>query len=229
LSFYNRVQAKLKWKDKVIKLDDLLDFNISTSYDFLYKQRHLPQGFSDINTSVRLKPANNLSSELFLTHNPVTRRMTSLNFVSYLSFQTGKRAAQTAESQPAAPGGQILEEESARASVDVGTQEQEISLPPLQGSLTFRYSRGEDRSSASYWVDGGTSFNLTPNWRVEYSAHYDLKLKEVISQTFSLYRDLHCWEAVFIRRFSGERWEYYFKINIKAHKEIYLERGTAVR
>jgi hypothetical protein len=69
---------------------------------------------------------------------------------------------------------------------------------------------------------------LSRNWRIEYGAHYDLKNREVVSQNFSLYRDLHCWEAVFLRRFSGQRWEYYFKINIKAHKEIYIERGSMI-
>jgi lipopolysaccharide assembly outer membrane protein LptD (OstA) len=229
LAFYNRVQAKLKWKDKVIKLDDLLDFSISTSYDFLYKERHSPQGLSDINTSVRFKPTNNLSSELFLTHDPVTRRMTSMSLVSYLSFQTGGKVSRQAQPQGTSPGEQALQEESKTGGVDEDTQEESVSLPPLQGALTFSYNRGEDRASANYWVDGNAGFYLSPNWRVQYSAHYDLKQKEVVSQTFSLYRDLHCWEASFIRRFSGQSWEYYFKINIKAHKEIYIERGTAIQ
>ena len=229
LALSNRVQAKLKWKDKVIKLDDLLDFSISTSYDFLYKERHKSQAFSDINTSVRLKPANNLSSELFLTHDPVTRRMTSMSFVSYLSFQTGGKVSREEQPQETAPGEEIMTEKGTAEGVDEGTSEESIALPPLQGALTFSYNRGQDRASANYWVDGNAGFYLSPNWRVQYSAHYDLKQKDIISQTFSLYRDLHCWEASFIRRFSGQRWEYYFKINIKAHKEIYLERGTAIR
>lgn len=229
IAFYNRVQAKLKWKDKIIKLDDLLDFNISTSYDFLYKERQKSQPLSSINTSVRLKPTNNLSSELFLTHDPVTRRMSSMSLVSYLSFQTGGKVSREEQPQETGPGKEILQQQSTQGGVDEDTQEESVSLPPLQGALTFRYSRGEDRSSASYWVDGNAGFYLSPNWRVEYAAHYDLKQKEIISQTLSLYRDLHCWEAIFIRRFSGQSWEYYFKINIKAHKEIYIERGTSIQ
>ncbi|UCF79653.1 MAG: hypothetical protein JSW03_05280 [Candidatus Eiseniibacteriota bacterium] len=234
MSVYNRFQAKLKWKDKVIKLDDLLDVSVSTSYDFLYRERNKSQPFSNVNSSIRFKPIENLSSELFLSHEPVKGEMTSMSFVSYLFVQggTGKRRSETQPSEEEVSAEQEAEadatEPSGLESAGEGedTQAESGSLP-WNGTLTFRYSRGADRATASYWIDGSTSFHLSKNWRVQYSAHYDLKERQVVSQTFSLYRDLHCWEAIFMRRFSGDRWEYYFKINIKAHKEIYLERGTA--
>ena len=231
LSLYNRFQAKLKWRDKVIRLDDLLDVTLSTSYDFLYRERSRSQPLSDISTSVRLKPVQNFSSELFLTHDPVSKHLSSLSFVSYLSLQSGRgssapaagQASSAKEAQP--PEGNLPEGQPE------GQEETErsVSSLPWQGTFTFRYSRGADASSASYWLDGNAGLYLSKNWRVEYGAHYDLKEREVVSQSFSLYRDLHCWEAVFMRRFSGQNWEYYFKINIKAHKEIYIERGSMIR
>ena len=230
LSLYNRFQAKLKWKDKVIRLDDLLDVSISTSYDFLYKERHRSQPLSDVNTSIRLKPVQNFSSELFLTHDPVSKHLSSLSFVSYLTLQGGPGSAAPAAGQ----SGSGTEALPAQGSLSEGLPEGEedversVSSLPWQGTFTFRYSRGADASSASYWLDGNAALYLSKNWRVEYGAHYDLKEREVVSQIFSLYRDLHCWEAVFTRRFSGQSWEYYFKINIKAHKEIYIERGSAI-
>ncbi|KPJ61615.1 MAG: hypothetical protein AMJ46_00505 [Latescibacteria bacterium DG_63] len=237
MSLYNRFQAKLKWKDKVIKLDDLLDVNVSTSYDFLYKDHSRSQPFSNINTSVRLKPIHNFSSELFLSHEPVKGEMTSLSLVSYLSLQggTGKRRSETPATGEEEGGEVESGEGGAQSYADegegtgLGRDEETTSALPWSGALTFRYSRGADRATASYWLDGSGSLYLSKNWRVQYSAHYDLKERQIVSQTFSLYRDLHCWEAIFMRRFSGDRWEYYFKINIKAHKEIYLERGTALR
>lgn len=222
LALYNRFQAKFKWKDKVIKLDDLLDVNVSTSYDFLYRERSKSQPFSDINTSIRFKPVQNLSSELFLTHDPVSKHLSSLSFVSYLSLEGSGRKTETPQASEVNP-------EAVEAMGDVEEDTDPQASLPWRGALTFRYSRGADRSSASYWLDGNAGVFLSKNWRVDYSAHYDLKEREIVSQTFSLYRDLHCWEAVFVRRFSGQRWEYYFKINIKAHKEIYLERGTMIR
>jgi lipopolysaccharide assembly outer membrane protein LptD (OstA) len=228
MSLYNRFQAKLRWKDKVIKLDDLLDVNVSTSYDFLYREHSKSQPFSSINTSVRLKPIHNLSSELFLSHEPVKGEMTSMSLVSYVSLQGGATRRRDETSAGDEEGEETAEGDKNDASGRAVEEDSHSGLP-WSGALTFRYSRGADPSSASYWLDGSTSFHLSKNWRVQYSAHYDLKEKQVVSQTFALFRDLHCWEAVFMRRFSGNRWEYYFKINIKAHKEIYLERGTALR
>ena len=226
LSLYNRFQAKLKWKDKVIRLDDLLDMTVSTSYDFLYKERSMSQPLSDINTSIRLKPVQNFSSELFMTHSPVTKHLSSLSFVSYITLQGGGPAAAQqpapdveAQSVGGVPSVDELEDEK--------EVERSVSTLPWQGTFTFRYSRGAEASTASYWLDGDAALYMSKNWRVEYGAHYDLKQREVVSQTFSLYRDLHCWEAVFTRRYSGGKWEYYFRINIKAHKEIYIERGSS--
>ncbi|MBN1503974.1 MAG: hypothetical protein JW952_02805 [Candidatus Eisenbacteria bacterium] len=226
LSLYNRFQAKLKWKDRVIRLDDLLDVTLSTAYDFLYRENSKSQPLSDVNTSIRLKPVQNFSSELFLTHDPVSKHLSSLSFVSYLTLQS--RAGASADT--AGQRGTRAEAPSLEGEVSEQAEEVERSVPslPWQGTFTFRYSRGAEAASASYWLDGNAALYLSKNWRVEYGAHYDLKERQVVSQTFSLYRDLHCWEAIFTRRFSGQRWEYYFKINIKAHKEIYIERGSAI-
>lgn len=230
LSLYNRFQAKLKWKDKVIRLDDLLEVSLSTSYDFLYKERSRSQPLSDISTTIRVKPVQNLSSELFVTHDPVTKHLSSLSFVSYLSLQGQGPSSSAAsgngapDSESRAPEAGLLEGQPAEEAEG----ERSVSSLPWQGAFTFRYSRGADKSTASYWLDGNLGIYLSRNWRIEYGAHYDLKNREVVSQNFSLYRDLHCWEAVFLRRFSGQRWEYYFKINIKAHKEIYIERGSMI-
>jgi hypothetical protein len=60
---------------------------------------------------------------------------------------------------------------------------------------------------------------------VEYGGRFDLSGRQTVYQEYSIYRDLHCWEAQFVRRYSDDGWEYYVRINIKAHPEIYAERG----
>ncbi|MFH0777564.1 MAG: putative LPS assembly protein LptD [Candidatus Eisenbacteria bacterium] len=228
IGFENRFQAKLKWKGQTVRLNDFLVVNTETSYDFLYRERSRSQPLSSINTTVRLKPAERFSSELFVTHDPITKHLSSLGFVSYLTLSGGKGAgggvAPPVTSEVGQPGVGGPSEAS-----EAETEEESPTLLPWNAGLTFSYNRGASRADASYWLSGNANVSLTKNWRVQYSAHYDLKERDVISQTFSLYRDLHCWEAMFIRRFSGQRWEYYFKINIKAHKEIYMERGTEIR
>ena len=93
------------------------------------------------------------------------------------------------------------------------------------GSLTFRYSRGADPANASYWVDGGLAFSPSERWRLNYSLHYDLDEGEVASQEYTIYRDLHCWEARFTQRYFEGEWQYYFRINVKALPEIKAEAG----
>ncbi len=91
-------------------------------------------------------------------------------------------------------------------------------------SLTFSYSKprfGEPRSTLG--ASGG--IQLTKNWRISYSTTYDVEDRELLMQNYSIYRDLHCWEMAFSRQKLGEEWQYYFKINVKAHSEIFAESG----
>lgn len=37
-------------------------------------------------------------------------------------------------------------------------------------------------------------FNLTPKWKIQYTSGYDFKAKNISQTSFSIYRDLHCWD-----------------------------------
>ena len=52
------------------------------------------------------------------------------------------------------------------------------------------------------------SCKITDNWSLNYGNYYDLKTKNLITQTLSVTRDLHCWklEVSYSRR--NEFWEY---------------------
>jgi hypothetical protein len=39
-------------------------------------------------------------------------------------------------------------------------------------------------------------------------------------------RNLHCWQAMFVRRFSGGVADYLFRISILERPEIFIDRGT---
>jgi hypothetical protein len=54
---------------------------------------------------------------------------------------------------------------------------------------------------------------------------YDLMDREVVAQSYSVVRDLHCWEAQFRRSFEVGGWEYYFRVAIRDLPEIFYERG----
>lgn len=93
----------------------------------------------------------------------------------------------------------------------------------ISGNISFNKTQlGEPRSTFN--VNG--SFNVTRNWRVQYDTSYDVQERALLGYSFSVYRDLHCWEMSFHRRQLANDWEFYFKINLKAFPEIYADQGN---
>ncbi len=86
-------------------------------------------------------------------------------------------------------------------------------------SLGYDMDRRSDPAHprTRYYLDiRGLQVQLTRNWRVEYSAHFDLKEKEVASHRWVFYRDLHCWEAMFDWVPSGIAKRFYLRLQVKA-------------
>ncbi len=102
----------------------------------------------------------------------------------------------------------------------------------LNGSLNYSESRSNPLNiNKTFYLRSNLEFNLTPNWKVSYSAQYDFMEKKPVSQDFIFYRDLHCWEARFVWTPSGYNKRFYFKINIKSPtlKDIKYEQGRGGR
>jgi len=76
-------------------------------------------------------------------------------------------------------------------------------------------------------MDGSFSLNV-PKWSFSWSARYDVAGKELVRQSFSIYRDLHCWEARLQVVPSGPGSGYWFVIAIKEIPEIKYERRQTV-
>ncbi|MDP8221595.1 MAG: hypothetical protein P9X26_09625, partial [Candidatus Stygibacter frigidus] len=57
---------------------------------------------------------------------------------------------------------------------------------------------------------------LTKNWNFSYSNYYDINEKKMVNQTFTLLRELHCWQLEFRYTRQEYYWNYSFKLfNIK--------------
>ncbi|GAB4369487.1 MAG: putative LPS assembly protein LptD [Calditrichia bacterium] len=68
--------------------------------------------------------------------------------------------------------------------------------------LTVNFSYNMNRSNIrniTRRLDANVSarIEITRNWRVQYTANFDLINKQITHQTFNIYRDLHCWEMSF--------------------------------
>jgi lipopolysaccharide assembly outer membrane protein LptD (OstA) len=215
-SLSQRFQAKLQHGERVERLDNLLAWDMSGSYNFIYKQQGLAHPLSSIGSSVRLQPPGLFTADMTWVmdvYQPRVVRTLGYNLNLYLSGgRTRLSGPATATAVSSSPAND--------ATLDV----------PWSLALAYSYSGGY--VSAQNWnttkiLNGVANVSLTPNWRVEYLASYDVNQNLLLTQRFGLTRDLHCWQASFSRTFvvSGEA-EYYFRIGIKEQREIYLERGT---
>ena len=68
---------------------------------------------------------------------------------------------------------------------------------PWNVSLNYSFNYNNDRLSTvvSNTMQISGDLSLTPKWKIQYSTNYDLKTLKFSSATsFSIYRDLHCWD-----------------------------------
>jgi len=221
LSLVNKLQLKVKDGGEIRKLDNLLRLSMSSSYDFT-KDDHR---WADLSSNLELRPGRALSVRWNTRHDTYDWDIENSTVTATIDL-TGESPSDFAdpwEDRIGDDGDSPVDElrrEVARQSLSGRPGSR-----PWSASMTFRYSRGAQPGSETYWADGTFALSLTRNWRVNYRVHYDLKEQEVASQEYTLYRDLHCWEAQFTRRYYEGEWQYYFRINVKALPEIQAERG----
>jgi hypothetical protein len=118
-------------------------------------------------------------------------------------------------------------EESDRFEAESGFNELDI---PWSANLFLDYSLDKydpRKPTKRYYLKlSNVQVKLTKNWSFRYQVHYDLRKKELVNQSFSFARDLHCWEMSFYWVPSGPYREFYLKINVKAtqSQDIKFER-----
>lgn len=236
LQFSLRNDLHIKWGDpqtpKVI--NNLIQMTTSGSYNFL-AERFGRKPLSDLSTSLRVAPTPRSDFSFSFLHNPYDRRL--LSFSASTGFTlTGRSPApvdQANAGDPAAAG--VVGSGFAGALGDPLRPEPAGAGLPWNLTLSVGYngSRSRDPVNGGYLPWGSTArgngflgLNLSRNWRVEYAGQYDIRGRELVSQNFSITRDLHCWQAQFTRSISGDSKEYYFKINVKNLPEVYYEQGS---
>ncbi len=117
--------------------------------------------------------------------------------------------------------GDFVGERSASESGELDVQEGRL---PWNLSLGLSYSKGAT-GAVNSTLRVGWDVKLTDRWRVDYSTIYDVEQQRLSGQNFSVTRDLHCWEMSFSRQQLGDEWQYYFRIALKAHPDLFAESG----
>ena len=213
-----RLQVKLKRGQNVTRLDNLIAWSLGGSYDYHYRKHGLEHPLSLISSNVLLQPPSYMNASLsWVTdvYNP--RPVRSLTYNLGLNLDSGglRRTSPALPLEPTAAG-----EFNENWSLGLAYS--------YSGAYAYTFPVG------NAWASQRTAnvvghYQLSPAWSLEYSASLDLTQHSVQTQRFQLTRDLHCWQAVFTRTFVvGGETEYYFRLQVKDQKEIYVERGTRV-
>jgi len=98
---------------------------------------------------------------------------------------------------------------------------------PYRLSFTHHYTRGFDGADDLSKIRASASLELTPSWSIDYTTYYDISKGSFINQSYTLRRDLHCWEALFVRHISDMDSGFYFRINIVDLPDIKVEQHVS--
>lgn len=250
----NVFQAKTIDGEGKEKKIDLLTVNFSTNYNFLADSLNFSQLSTNLATTildqrfdVRMthsfyKPKADGSGNIN-QFNGLPRLLslsTSFGFsINNKTFEKEEKPAAGRRAKKADIADEETEEEA--ADEDEGLLENPVIEQeyrdfeeetkrmklPWTASFNLNYSLNRyNVNEPDHRVDLSTraSFHLTKNWKVSWNARVDLEEMEITSQSFNIYRDLHCWEMSF-------GWQpsinyYNFRINIKSSvlKDLKLEK-----
>ena len=88
-------------------------------------------------------------------------------------------------------------------------------ITSLSGQDNWKLSLSHDLSATKSMSDPvsqnlrmDSSFKITQNWSISYGNYVNLKTGKMLSQTFHIIRDLHCWKLDFSYSRRNEYWEY---------------------
>jgi lipopolysaccharide assembly outer membrane protein LptD (OstA) len=218
-----RFQAKLGSGEHVRRLDNLLSWTTSGSYDFLWRENGAKHGLSQILTGMRLQPPGWVNGDASANIDVYSGRpLQSFSYNLSSSFNS------SGSGKPQSP--RIATDQLPQRGYYVESQEPDDFRETWSAALSYSYSGGyfsSSRWSSHETLNGVLRYQLTDNWTFDYQAGYDLTQHLVLLQRFNITRRIHCWEATFSRSFNprGET-EYFFHLGIREQKEVYYERGT---
>ncbi len=100
-----------------------------------------------------------------------------------------------------------------------GHDEWEPSPFPWKSSFSLRY--GENRNNPdnvrkNIWGTANLEIQATKNWKISYDTRFDLHNRKIVSNSITIYRDMHCWEGYLSWNPTGLGKGFFLKINIKS-------------
>ena len=234
----NIFQGKIKKGDEEKKVD-LLSWRMSSSYNFAADSMKL----ANLRSSIRSKIAGKLNLDLSMTHDfykydiDQKRRLGDLNknssgFINprliNARLSTGFRLVGASWEDNEKDDDEKVKDTTALANdlTDPGLENPLKNMKNTLGnkrswnsniSLSYSYSAtNPSNPTKNFWANTTSTINITPKWKVSYRARFDLMKRDLVSHSFSIYRDLHCWELSLNWTPTGIGQGINFRLNVKS-------------
>ena len=250
-SLNNVFQAKVNKEDEDKKVD-LLSWRMSSSYNFAADSMNL----SNLRSTLRSKIAGKLNLDLNMTHdfygydrdrkkrqsafnmdeNGFPKpRLTSARLSTSFRFSGNRWTDKTME-EKTKNDTTIIDEDLDGPGLSNPMKNMKNTLGgkklwSTNISLSYSYTAtNPDDPKKTFWVNTSSSFNVTQKWSVSYRARFDMIQRDLVSHSFSIHRDLHCWELSVNWSPSGVGQGINFKLNVKSPtlKDIKIEKKSGV-
>jgi len=240
-SMKNVLQAKVLRGGEEKKINNLLTWNMSSSYNFTAEKFKL----ANLRSSIRAKLAGKLNLDFSMTHDfyNVHREEGKLVRVDELRMNQWGMPSPRLINMSASTGfrfsgkrwagrEEVTETDTTTADtleIDLSKAEEKplskTNRKPITGgklwdaTLSLRYSANRfdpNDPQDKFWGNLGLRLQITKFWRIRYSARFDLLDRSLVSHDFNIYRDLHCWELSFHWTPGGLGQGFYLKVNVKS-------------
>jgi len=234
----NIFQAKIKKGDEDKKID-LFSWRMSSSYNFAADSMKL----ANLRSSIRSKIAGKLNLDLSMTHDFYKFDIAQNRRIGEFNKNNNGNLYPRLINARLSTGFRLLgaswsdgKDEETDTEKDTTIIENDLSGPGLKNplknmrntignkkswntniSLSYAYSAiNPSNPRKTFWANTTSTINVTSKWRVSYRARFDLIKRDLVSHSFSIYRDLHCWELSLNWTPTGLGQGINFRLNVKS-------------
>jgi len=237
ISVNNVFQAKIVDGDKELK-QDLFSWRMSTSRNFVADEFQ----WSNINSSIRANINRKLNLDFSMTHDWYdfnkkdnmrinkfktngglpTPRLINARFSTGFRFSGGRLSFNPKENQTEEVDSSEFSERVDGANLagmisNTGKTQVAGELWNTSASFSFAFNNANPNNpQKTFWMSSNSTIQLTKAWKVQYNARFDLINQSLVSHTFSVNRDLHCWEISLNWTPNGYASGLYLRLNVKS-------------
>ena len=173
---------------------------------------------SNLRSSIRSKIAGKLNLDISMTHDfykyvqgvgriseynkndkgMISPRLTNARFSTGFRFSGKKWAgnsSDTTQIDSTQKNVDLLSPGLNNTSKERNTSIKSGNLWSTNISLSYSISAyNPEKTNKTFWVNTTSAFQITKKWKVSYRARFNMLERDLVNHSFSVYRDLHCWE-----------------------------------